>query len=564
MSEKDWPFVSILIPTYNAEKHIGRCLASLDKQTYPKNRYEVIVADGDSADKTVEITKKYGYEVVTNPHRLAERGKAVALKHAKGQIIGLVDADNEIVQSDWLEKLVYVLEQEPDLIGVESNWILRPNDPVANRYCCLIRQEDPVSRQIVLLSRCATPIDKRDYSVWIVDEGNYPLLGANGFLWRREILDLIGPISSFDEADFGAQAFEMGMNRVGNVKGYGIYHYHVETVRAFFSKRYRQSQLFFERKTRKSRAWLDRYSRLRVFEAVLYCISIVGPAIEALKGYRESGDAAWFLHPFMAFATVLIYSFTFMKLYVQQVVSRWLTLVDQGNEYTTRHLSYKSAIEDNQQPGIGHKLVLKLASDYMKGKKCLDVGCWTGKFLSLQTDLTNTQFGVDIDIFPLLAAKKRNPQASFIQAVVQSLPFKNDSFEVVTLLEVIEHLPSGSELQIVEEIKRVLRPSSMLLLTTPHHHWFANLSDIAYWLAGHRHYHERDIHKMLTRTGFEIVKCEISGRYFNAISSGILAPLLKWVFHTDISSVGPIVRLREKDYRNKDGFAHLRVLAKTV
>ena len=51
------PLISIIVPSYFSEKHIGECIESVQKQTY-KN-FELIIIDGISKDKTVNIIRKY-------------------------------------------------------------------------------------------------------------------------------------------------------------------------------------------------------------------------------------------------------------------------------------------------------------------------------------------------------------------------------------------------------------------------------------------------------------------------------------------------------------------------
>ena len=51
------PLVSIIVPTLNEENNISRCLSSLEKIEYPNK--EIIVVNGGSKDRTVEIAKKY-------------------------------------------------------------------------------------------------------------------------------------------------------------------------------------------------------------------------------------------------------------------------------------------------------------------------------------------------------------------------------------------------------------------------------------------------------------------------------------------------------------------------
>ncbi len=56
--KENFPFVSIIIPCFNEEKYIGKCLSSLLEQDCPKEKTEVLVVDGDSKDKTREISRK--------------------------------------------------------------------------------------------------------------------------------------------------------------------------------------------------------------------------------------------------------------------------------------------------------------------------------------------------------------------------------------------------------------------------------------------------------------------------------------------------------------------------
>lgn len=53
------PVVSVVVTTKNEEKNIGRCLESITKQTYPKEKIEIIVVDNNSTDRTKEIVEKF-------------------------------------------------------------------------------------------------------------------------------------------------------------------------------------------------------------------------------------------------------------------------------------------------------------------------------------------------------------------------------------------------------------------------------------------------------------------------------------------------------------------------
>ena len=96
--------ISIIIPAYNAEKYIGRCLESILRQTFPD--FKVICVDDGSTDKTAEICRGYAERderiaVVSKENGGAPAARNTGLQYAKGEYITFVDAD------DWLEPRMY-------------------------------------------------------------------------------------------------------------------------------------------------------------------------------------------------------------------------------------------------------------------------------------------------------------------------------------------------------------------------------------------------------------------------------------------------------------------------
>ena len=97
--------VSIIIPTKNNGDILERCLSSIEELDYPKDKYEVIIVDGHSTDRTVEIAKKYGCDIVYE--NVGTRGGAcnVGVRNAEGDFIMFTDADCVVTKS-WLNNLV--------------------------------------------------------------------------------------------------------------------------------------------------------------------------------------------------------------------------------------------------------------------------------------------------------------------------------------------------------------------------------------------------------------------------------------------------------------------------
>lgn len=94
-----FPYYSIIVPAKNEEKVIGRVLDKLVSQDYPGNLYEIIVVEDGSRDRTLEIAKEYEkkYDNIRVVHCRESKGKPhsinVGLEHARGEIIGILDAD---------------------------------------------------------------------------------------------------------------------------------------------------------------------------------------------------------------------------------------------------------------------------------------------------------------------------------------------------------------------------------------------------------------------------------------------------------------------------------------
>lgn len=108
--------ISIIIPTYNEEHYLGKTLESIKNLQTDGFSIEVLVVDGGSTDKTVEVAKAYGVTVLRVAHRGIGFARQQGLLMSKGEIIAYTDADT-IVPSTWLDMIVSTLKA-PGVVGV--------------------------------------------------------------------------------------------------------------------------------------------------------------------------------------------------------------------------------------------------------------------------------------------------------------------------------------------------------------------------------------------------------------------------------------------------------------
>ena len=127
--ENELPFVSIIIAARNEEMNIVQCIKSLIAQTYPENKFEIIITDDHSTDQTVSIIKSFQKENIYVIHLAGfiqnkiinsykKKSIETALQFAKGEFIVTTDADC-IAPQKWLETLVsFYKEKAPVFVAM--------------------------------------------------------------------------------------------------------------------------------------------------------------------------------------------------------------------------------------------------------------------------------------------------------------------------------------------------------------------------------------------------------------------------------------------------------------
>lgn len=115
--------ISVVIPTYNRQNTIERCLDSVLNQTFPA--YEIIVVDDGSNDRTLEIiNQKYGKQVkiIKQNHKGAQAARNAGIKSATGEYIAFLDSDDEWVPNK-LELQAQVLMKNPNAVVCGNGYI---------------------------------------------------------------------------------------------------------------------------------------------------------------------------------------------------------------------------------------------------------------------------------------------------------------------------------------------------------------------------------------------------------------------------------------------------------
>lgn len=98
--------ISIIIPVLNAGSHINDCVSSLTNQSFPKDKYEIIIVDNGSKDDTIDRLVQYiGHiTILREPKKGSYAARNTGIKIAKGEIIAFTDSDC-VADKNWLKEL---------------------------------------------------------------------------------------------------------------------------------------------------------------------------------------------------------------------------------------------------------------------------------------------------------------------------------------------------------------------------------------------------------------------------------------------------------------------------
>ncbi len=121
----DQPFVSVLVPARDEEGTLAACLESLHAQTYPQDRYEVILVNDHSSDATGSIAEGFAQRhanmsVVVPEETTHLTGRSNALSYgidrAKGEVLMMTDADC-VIPPTWVEETASRFTKDVGVVG---------------------------------------------------------------------------------------------------------------------------------------------------------------------------------------------------------------------------------------------------------------------------------------------------------------------------------------------------------------------------------------------------------------------------------------------------------------
>lgn len=211
--------LSVIVPAYNAEDMLGGCLVALQAQSLSHDRYEIIVVDDGSTDRTAEVARRFGVRLVCQSNAGPAAARNRGAQAARGEILLFTDADCEPT-ADWIERMTDPF-RDPGIVGAKGVYQTRQKELVAR----FVQREYEDKYARMSRQACIDFVDtysaayRRD--VFVANGGFDPLF----------------PTASVEDQEFSFRLARKGY-RLVFVPSAAVYHRHDTTLGQYWRRKF--------------------------------------------------------------------------------------------------------------------------------------------------------------------------------------------------------------------------------------------------------------------------------------------------------------------------------------
>ncbi len=287
-------FFSMIMPVLNSERTIEKALCSIREQDFPQDRIEILVIDGGSKDRTLEIAEKYNVRILENKQVIPETAKQIGIQKARGEWIVFFDSDEVLTDKRQLGRRYYFLKSNPDVYCYKVNRLIPGEN---SGFCCpyLNIVSDPFSYVVYKNKGSFIKTNKKHlkyknagYVYEYQDKDVIPVGdGGNTSVSLKKARELFG--EEVNTQEFAVSAFSQvasATHYIGCIPGDNVRHYSAAKMTNYLKK------LRFRVNINLNQAEKSGYSAREKYNAPLskrkwvflaYCLTGIGPVFDSLK-----------------------------------------------------------------------------------------------------------------------------------------------------------------------------------------------------------------------------------------------------------------------------------------
>ena len=312
--------ISIITPTLNSENYIEILLKSIFKQK--KVITEILICDGGSTDKTLEILKNYEVKILNNKLKTAEAGKQIGLIHSQYDYIVFLDSDNELIDDNYLSNSIDIMEKNKNVVFVEPiSFLFKKNDSLINKYCSIIGCNDPIDiylerydkfsylKKNILGSNYKILKEDNSKIIYEIDNINiFPTYGANGTVINKKyLINNIDNEYYFDNEEIYKIYLNNNKRLILCKHKSQIAHYYCNDINIFIKKQSRRIKDFIYFQTNRKQNVINKYLKYQIGMLIIKSILILPIIFDTFIIFIRSKKQESLIHFVLIYLTLYIY-----------------------------------------------------------------------------------------------------------------------------------------------------------------------------------------------------------------------------------------------------------------
>jgi succinoglycan biosynthesis protein ExoA len=300
---RSWPMVSVVIPVRNEEAHISTVLGQLEAQDYPRDRLEVLVADGNSTDGTREIVAEYSkaasmaIRCLANPKQRSSAGRNVGARNAKGDFVFFIDGHCVIPDRGLIRTAVRLFER------TGADCLSRPQP--------LLPDRDSAFQRVLADVRATRLGHGTDSTIYNTRYEGPVDPSSAGAMYRKSVFEKIGyydeHFDACEDVEFNKRVWKAGLKSYTS-PGLTVFY----RPRGSFSSLWRQMLRYGRGRCRLIRKHPDAFTISQIIPA-MFLLWVIGGALASLvspsMSLLYSGSTVLYLIVVLAYSVSLGWRF---------------------------------------------------------------------------------------------------------------------------------------------------------------------------------------------------------------------------------------------------------------
>lgn len=226
--------------------------------------------------------------------------------------------------------------------------------------------------------------------------------------------------------------------------------------------------------------------------------------------------------------------------------------------FTNQYFGYYDYISDKKKIEKSFIRRLDVIEKYCNYGRLLDVGCASGYFLLAANKRGWDVHGIDVSAFAVAIAKREFGENRIMKGTLKEIKFPENSFDVVTFWDVLEHLPDP--ISNLKEAYGILKPGGIIGIVVPDAGSLASHILGKYWPEFKRirehiyFFNKKTITTMLEKVGFKVLYIEGAGRIFNIVGLLNECKIYNYFIFDKLSKIANAIGLSKINLYIKPGY----------